>query len=105
MFFKSIASYEAKINETLAALNSLPQLNYALSLNDCLTSYMDMVDCKRTLIAFENDLIGIAYSFCRRSCRFAGHIVNVTTKSKLRELSDFIKLYGRENNRVFINGN
>lgn len=65
---------------------------------------MNMVDCKRSLIAFENDLIGIAYSYCRRSCRFAGHIVNVTTKSKLKELSDFIKLYGRENNRVFING-
>ena len=65
---------------------------------------MDMVDCKRTLIALENDIVGIAYSYCKRSCRFAGHIVNVTTKSKLRELSDFIKFYGRENNRVFING-
>ena len=61
-----------------------------------------MVDSKRTMIAFENDLIGIAYSYCTRSCRLAGHVVNVTTKSKLRELSDFIKFYGRENNRVFI---
>jgi hypothetical protein len=65
---------------------------------------MTMVDCKRTLVAFENDLIGIAYSYCRRSCRFAGHLVNLTSKSKLKLLSDFMRSYGRENIRVFING-
>lgn len=82
----------------------MPQLNYSLSLNDCLESYMNMVDNNRTLIAFENDLIGIAYSYCRRSCRFAGHIVNITSKSKLKLLSDFMRSYGRENMRVFIHG-
>jgi hypothetical protein len=63
-----------------------------------------MVDSSRTLISFENDLMAVAYAYCRRSCRFAGHVVNATAKSKLRELSDFIKFYGRDNNRVFING-
>jgi hypothetical protein len=63
-----------------------------------------MVDCNRTLISFENDLMAVAYSYCRRSCRFAGHVVNVTSKSKLKELAEFIKAYGRNNNRVFING-
>jgi hypothetical protein len=63
-----------------------------------------MIDSKRTLIAFENNIMAITYSYCQRSCRFAGHVVNATAKSKLKELSDFIKFYGRENNRVFING-
>ena len=52
---------------------------------------MKMVDSKRILVAFENDLIGIAYSYCRRSCRFAGHLVNLTSKSKLKLLSDFMR--------------
>lgn len=65
---------------------------------------MKMVDNNRTLVAFENNLIGIAYSYCKRSCRFAGHLVNVTSKSKFKLLSDFMRSYGRENLRVFING-
>jgi hypothetical protein len=82
----------------------MPQLNYALSLNDCLSTYMEMIDDKRTLIAFEDDLVSVAYGYSKRSCRFAGHLSNLTTKSKSRELSDFIKFYGRANNRVFIHG-
>jgi hypothetical protein len=82
----------------------MPQLNYALSLNECLSSYMKMVDDKQTLIAFEDDLVSVAYSYSKRSCRFAGHLSNLTTKSKSRELSDFIKFYGRATNRVFVHG-
>jgi hypothetical protein len=63
-----------------------------------------MIDQKRTLISFEDDLVSIAYSYSKRSCRFAGHLSNLTAKSKSRELSDFIKFYGRTNNRVFIRG-
>jgi hypothetical protein len=65
---------------------------------------MQMVDCNRTLISFENNLMAVAYSYCQRSCRFAGHVVNITSKSRLKEFADFIKAYGREINRVFING-
>ena len=61
-----------------------------------------MVDAKQTLIAFENDIIGIAYSYCKRSYRFAGHLAKVTSKSTT--FTDFLKRYGRGTNKVFING-
>ena len=99
----SITPYEKQINKMLGVLNSMPQLNYALSWNQCFDSYMQMVDTKYALIAFENDLMGVAYSYCKRSCLFGGHVVNVT-KSKSGTYEEFMKLYGRNCNRVFING-
>jgi hypothetical protein len=55
---------------------------------------MENVDAKQTLIAFEDDLIAIAYSYSSRSCRFTGHIVKVTSKTNRDLLFDFIKRFG-----------
>ena len=43
---RSITPYEKQINKTLEVLNQMPQLNYSLSWNDCVDSYMKMVDTK-----------------------------------------------------------
>ncbi len=59
-----------------------------------------MVDTKSTLIAYENDLRAIAYSYCRRSSKFAGCLVNNTSKSE--QAADFLKRFGRNLNRVFV---
>jgi hypothetical protein len=78
----------------------MPQLNYAMSWNDCYDSYMKMVDTKRALLTFEDDLACVAYSYSNRSCRFTGEAINVT--SKTGSLENLLKRRGRKNNHVFI---
>ena len=59
-----------------------------------------MVDTKSTLIAYEDDLHAIAYSYCQRSCGFAGYLVNTTNKSE--QPADFLRRFGRSFNKIFI---
>jgi hypothetical protein len=78
----------------------MPQLNYRMSLNRCMESYFKMVDAKSTLVAYEDDMHAIAYSYCKRSCGFAGYLVNTTNKSE--QPADFLKRFGRSVNKIFI---
>jgi hypothetical protein len=95
-----MTQFEKRINDVLAALNDVPQLRYKLTFSQCLDSYMDAIDTKQVLVAFENDLWAVAYSHTQRSSRYSGYLVDIHSRSGTK--LDFLKRFGRKNCRIFI---
>ena len=61
-----------------------------------------MIDDNKVLIAFEENSYAICYGHSKKSCRFNGHVVDITRETG--PLANIIKRFGRDNLRIFIGG-